>query len=53
MNQLPEEYFQGWLSGAMGKEILVPYPSDLMSSYPNSTRVNSPANDDAEILEAV
>jgi putative SOS response-associated peptidase YedK len=33
---LPEEYFQGWLSGSMGKEILKSYPSDLMSAYPIS-----------------
>ncbi|MBV8224566.1 MAG: hypothetical protein JO232_05190 [Verrucomicrobia bacterium] len=47
---LPEEYFQGWLSGAFGKEVLVPFPSDLMSAYPISQRVNSPPNNDAEIL---
>jgi putative SOS response-associated peptidase YedK len=47
---LPEEHFQGWLSGAMGKEILTPYPSDLMSAYPINTRVNKPENNDAEIL---
>ncbi|MBV8279470.1 MAG: SOS response-associated peptidase family protein [Verrucomicrobia bacterium] len=50
---LPEEYFQGWLSGAMGKEILEPYPSDLMSAYPISTRGNSPANNDTGIVERV
>jgi putative SOS response-associated peptidase YedK len=50
---LPEEYFQRWLSGAMGKEILTPYPSDLMSAYPISTRVDSPANNDAGIVERV
>jgi putative SOS response-associated peptidase YedK len=50
---LPEEYFQGWLSGAMGKEILEPYPPDLMSAYPISTRVNPPADNDAAIVERV
>lgn len=50
---LPEQYFQGWLSGAMGKEILEPYPADLMSAWPISTRVNSPANNDPGIVERV
>jgi putative SOS response-associated peptidase YedK len=49
---LPEEYFQGWLSGSMGKEILRPYPSDLMSAYPISLRVNNPVNNDADLLRA-
>jgi putative SOS response-associated peptidase YedK len=50
---LPEEYFEAWLSGAAGKEVLAPYPADLMNAYPISTRVNSPANNDAGILEKV
>jgi putative SOS response-associated peptidase YedK len=49
---LQEEYFQGWLSGSMGKEILRPYPSDLMSAYPISQRVNNPVNNDAGIPRA-
>lgn len=49
---LRDEYFQGWLSGAFGKEVLTPYSSDLRSAYQISQRVNSPANDDAEILRA-
>jgi putative SOS response-associated peptidase YedK len=49
---LPEEHFQGWLSGAAGKEVLAPYPDDLMSAYAISPRVNKPENNDAEILRA-
>lgn len=33
------------------KNMLQPYDSDLMQSYPITTRVNSPANDSPEILE--
>lgn len=50
---LPEEHFQAWLSGTAGKEVLVPYPSDLISAYPISTRVNSPVNNDPDILKPV
>jgi putative SOS response-associated peptidase YedK len=32
-------------------ELLRPYPSDAMRAYPISTRVNSPKNDDAAIIE--
>lgn len=49
---LPEEYFQGWLSGEFCKEVLVPYPPGLMSAYPIGLTVNSPANNDAGILGA-
>jgi putative SOS response-associated peptidase YedK len=38
--------------GINGKEILRPYPSDLMSAYPISQRVNDPVNNDAEIPRA-
>jgi hypothetical protein len=36
-----------------GKEILVPYPADRMKAWPVSSRVNSPKNDDSEIIVPV
>jgi hypothetical protein len=33
--------------------MLVPHPSELMTMWPISTRVNKPENDDAAILEPV
>ena len=39
-----------WLSGEAGKEILVPFPADRMKAWPVSARVNSPKNNDAEII---
>jgi putative SOS response-associated peptidase YedK len=50
---LPEEQHDSWLSGEAGKEILVPYPADRMKAWPISARVNSPKNDDSEIIVPV
>jgi putative SOS response-associated peptidase YedK len=50
---LPEDRLDAWLSGEAGKEILVPYPADRMTVWPISPRVNSPKNDDRDILEPV
>jgi putative SOS response-associated peptidase YedK len=50
---LPEEHHNAWLSGEAGKEILVPYPAERMKAWPISGRVNSPKNDDAEIIVPV
>lgn len=50
---LPEDKLDVWLSGEAGKEILVPYPADQMTVWPISPRVNSPKNDDPDILEPV
>jgi putative SOS response-associated peptidase YedK len=47
---LPEENHDSWLSGEAGKEVLVPYPADRMKAWPISARVNSPKNDDSEII---
>jgi hypothetical protein len=47
---LPEEHHDAWLSGEAGKEILVPFPADRMNAWPISARVNSPKNNDAEII---
>jgi hypothetical protein len=41
----------GWCDG--GKEILVPYPTEMMKASAISLRVNSPKNDDAGIMDPV
>ena len=33
-------------------ETLTPYPDDLMVAWPVSTRVNSPKNNDADLIAA-
>ena len=33
------------------RDLLVPFPSELMNIWPISTRVNKPANDDEAILD--
>src|SRR5262249_22964813 len=48
---LPPEYFDGWLSGKARTDILKPYPAQLMRAYPVGTRVNSPKNVGAAIIE--
>jgi hypothetical protein len=47
---LPDEYHDAWLSGEAGKDILVPFSADRMKAWPISARVNSPKNNDAEII---
>ncbi len=48
----PNDY-ERWLdtSDADPVDLLRPYPSSAMRAYPISTRVNSPKNDDPEIIE--
>lgn len=48
---LPPESYEAWLSGTAGTEVLKPFPASLMKAYPVSTRVGSPKNDDAAIIE--
>ena len=46
----PEDY-DAWLLAAdtaIPQAMLRPYPSQLLTAYPVSKRVNSPKNDDAE-----
>jgi putative SOS response-associated peptidase YedK len=50
---LPEEHHDSWLSGKAGKEVLVPFPADRMRAWPISARVNTPKNDDPEIIVPV
>jgi putative SOS response-associated peptidase YedK len=42
-----------WLTGTKGqaRAVLKPYPSDEMIAWPVSTRVNSPKNNSAELME--
>jgi putative SOS response-associated peptidase YedK len=47
---LPEERYDAWLSGEAGKEVLVPFPADQMKAWPVSGRVNSPKNNDADLV---
>jgi putative SOS response-associated peptidase YedK len=50
----PDDYDR-WLSNAEPdpRDLLVPYPAEPMTMWPISTRVNSPANDDPEVLTPV
>jgi putative SOS response-associated peptidase YedK len=50
---LPEKYHDAWLSGEAGKEILVPFPGELMKAWPISPKVNSPANNAPDILSPI
>ena len=44
---------QTWLEGdaAAARAVLQPYPDDLMSAAPVSRRVNSPRNNDVDLIE--
>jgi putative SOS response-associated peptidase YedK len=35
------------------RDLLQPFPSDLMAIWPISTRVNSPSNDDEHLLDEI
>jgi putative SOS response-associated peptidase YedK len=50
----PEDY-DCWLSNIEPdpQDLLVPYPAEPMTMWPISTRVNSPANDHADLLTPV
>lgn len=51
------EHEQVWLDDSAGQrawlKVLRPYPAELMTVYPVSHRVNSPANDDPSVIERV
>ena len=38
---------------ALPRDLLQPFPSDLMVIWPISARVNSPTNDDKHLLDAI
>jgi putative SOS response-associated peptidase YedK len=49
---LPPEAYHRWLSPmeADPRDLLVPFPSEKIRMWPISARVNSPRNDDPDIL---
>jgi putative SOS response-associated peptidase YedK len=48
---LGEEHHEAWLSNRAGKEVLVPFPAAAMRVWPIDPRVNSPKNDDPDLLK--
>ena len=50
---IPPEAYERWLSPleADPRDLLVPFPPELMTMWPVSSRVNKPGNDDPSILE--
>jgi putative SOS response-associated peptidase YedK len=50
----PDDYDR-WLDNAEPdpRDLLVPYPAEPMTMWPISARVNSPANDDSDLLTPV
>jgi putative SOS response-associated peptidase YedK len=49
---LPPEAVNSWLTGTpeQAKELLVPYPSELMRAHRVTKRVNKPENDDPNLV---
>ena len=50
---LAEEHHEAWLSNQAGKEVLVPFPAAAMRAWPISPSVNSPKNNDPDLLVPV
>ena len=50
---LAEEHHEAWLTNQAGKEVLVPFPGAAMRAWPIIPRVNSPKNNDADLLVPV
>jgi len=52
---LRSEDYEAWLSGTTdeARAALVQYPSDLMVAHAVSTRVNTPKNNDASLLDPI
>ena len=55
---LPEDAYQTWLEPGeqdpvMLSNLLRPYPSELMSTFPVSTLVNSPSNDVPQVIQPI
>jgi putative SOS response-associated peptidase YedK len=51
---LPPQSYDRWLSLEPDPhDLLITYPSEPMTMWPISTRVNKPENDDAKLLERV
>jgi putative SOS response-associated peptidase YedK len=51
---LAREQVETWLNGprTAAQAALAPYPADIMVAHPVSTRVNTPKNNDAQLLNA-
>jgi putative SOS response-associated peptidase YedK len=46
--------YQRWLGDESDpREVMRPYPANLMRMWPISTRVNKPENDDPSIVEPI
>jgi putative SOS response-associated peptidase YedK len=52
---IPPEEYDRWLANIEPdpRDVLVPYPTEPMTMWPISTRVNKPENDDAAILASI
>jgi putative SOS response-associated peptidase YedK len=50
---LQSQDIDAWLTGPIdqARSALKPYPSDSMVAWPVSSRVNTPKNDDAQLIE--
>ena len=50
---VPPDAYDRWLSTIEPdpRDLLAPFPAELMMMWPISTRVNKPENDDPEILK--
>ena len=51
--EMGEEHHEAWLTNQAGKEVLIPFPGAAMQAWPISPRVNSPKNNDADLLVPV
>jgi putative SOS response-associated peptidase YedK len=52
---IPPVAYERWLSTTEHdqRDLLVPYPSEPMTIWPISTRINKPENDDEQVLDAL
>ena len=50
---LPPEAYERWLANIEPDplDLLTPFPAELMTMWPISTRVNKPDNDDPTLLD--
>jgi putative SOS response-associated peptidase YedK len=49
----PDDYGRWLDKDEDPRELMRPFPSELMTIWPVSTRVNSPKNDDPDLLDPV
>jgi putative SOS response-associated peptidase YedK len=52
---IPASAYDRWLSSIEPdpRDLLVPFPAELMRMWPISARVNKPENDEGHILDAL